>query len=111
LLLTLHSFRADLGEARRDHAEGGNAFPKRGLRRLEHLRPGTTDDREVDRVGNLFDCAVSAHAGNRFARAIDRIGGPGEVRADDVAKELSADRAAAFRGPDDGDSCRCEERS
>ena len=74
------------------------------LGRLEHERAGNADDREVDRVGDLLDRAVGANARDRFARAVDRIGGAGEVRRENVAEELAADRAAALRGADHGDA-------
>ena len=110
LLLPLDSFAADLGEAGRDHDERANALAQRLLRRAEDRRGGQRDHREVDRVGDLFDRAVGADAGNRLAVAVHRVGGAGEVAGEDVAEELAADRAAPLGGADDGDAPGLEER-
>ena len=53
-------------------------------------------------VRDLRDRAVAAHAGDRLAAAVDRVGGAGEVGLEHVAEELAADRAAPARGADHG---------
>ena len=93
---------AGLGEAGRDHAERAHALAQRLVGRLEHAAAGQADDREVDRVGDLGDRVVAAHAGDRLAAAVDRVGGAGEVGLEHVAEELAADRAAPARGADHG---------
>ena len=106
LLLPLGALRADLGEAGGDDAERRHAVAQRRLGRVEHARARHADDGEVDRVGDLLDRRVRAHAGDRLAAAVDGVGGAGEVRGEDVAEELAADRAAARRRADHGDASR-----
>ena len=53
---------------------------------------------------------VAVDAGHGVAFAVDGIRRAGEVRGEDVAEQLSADRAAALRGADDCDRARPEER-
>jgi len=111
LLLALRAFRAHLGESRGDHAQRRHALPQRLLRRVEHAGSRQADDGEIDRVGDLLDRSVRAHAGNGFAVPVDGICRAREVRREDVAKELAADRAAALRRADHGHPGRREERS
>ena len=72
--------------------------------------PGSEITARSTGVGDLLDRPVAAHAGDRLAVAVDRVGGAGEVAGEDVAEELAADRAAPPRGADDGDAPRLEER-
>ena len=110
LLLPLHAFAADLGEAGGDHDEGANALAQRLLRRPENRGARQGDHGEIDRIGDLLDRAVGADAGDRLAVAVDRVGGAGEVAGEDVAEQLAADRAAPLGGADDGDAPGLEER-
>ena len=110
LLLALGAFGADLGESRGDHAQRLDALPQCLLCRLEHAAAGHADDCEVDWIGDLLDRRVRAHACDGLAVAVDGVRGAGEVRSEDVAEELTADRAAALRRADDGDGGRSEER-
>ena len=48
-VLALGALGARLGEARGDHAERADAGGERGLGRVEHVRAGHADHREVDR--------------------------------------------------------------
>ena len=59
LLLPLQPFAAGLGETRGDHDEGTHALAQRLLRRPEDGRAGKCDHREIDRVRDLFDRAVT----------------------------------------------------
>ena len=67
-------------------------------------RGGQRDDGQVDRVGDLLDRAVRAHAGDRLAVPVHRVRGAGEVAREDVPEQLAADRAAPPRGADHGDA-------
>ena len=60
--------------------------------------------------GIVGDRGVGPDAGDRRCLRVDRVGDAAEVRVEDVAEELAADRAAARRGADDGDRPRREER-
>ena len=94
LLLACGAFRAGLGEARRDHAERADAAAQAGLGRAEDELARHADHREIDLVGDLVDGRVAVHAGDGDAVAVDGVRGAGEVRAENVAIELAADRAA-----------------
>ena len=72
--------------------------------------PGKADHAEVDRVADLLERAVGAHAGNRLAGAVDRVGGAREPAGEDVAEQLAADRAAPRGGADHGNRAGLEER-
>ena len=94
-LLSVASLRTGLGEPGGDHAE------RRGLRDASaapaassDLLARKADDGKVDRVVDLLDRCVRAHAGDRLRLPVDRICGADEVRRQDVAEELAADRAA-----------------
>ena len=110
LLLPLQPLAADLGEPGRDDDESTDALAQRLLRGSEDRRAGRRDHREIDRVRDLLDRAVGSHAGDRLAVAVHRVGGAGEVAGEDVAEELTADRAPPLGGADHGDASRLEER-
>ena len=60
--LALLPFGADLCEPGRDDADGTDAGVECRSHRLEHCRRRDTDDREIDRLGNVGDRAVAAYA-------------------------------------------------
>ena len=101
----------DLGEAGGDDAERAHAVPRAPPPpRRARARPGTQMTARSTGSGHLADRPVAAHAGDRLAAAVDRVGGAGEVRREDVAEQLAADRAAPRRRADDRDRRRREER-
>ena len=83
---------------------------QRRLGLVEHRLAGDAEDGEVDGVGDVRDRRIGLHAGDRGGLRVDGVGDPVEVRVEDVAEELAADRAAPRRGADDGDRLRLEER-
>src|SRR5206468_3701368 len=108
--LALGSLRPDLREAGGDDAEGADTRGKRLGRRVEHAAAGYADHDEVHIFRHFGDRRVASDAGNGLAPAVHWIGGAGEVGREDVAEELAADRAAAFRGADNRDRAGGEER-
>src|SRR5207237_1629654 len=109
-LLALDPLGPGLGEAGGDDAERLRARRERRLGGVEDVLAREADHREVDLVRDLADRRVRSDAGNRLAGAVDRVRGAGEVAAQDVAKELAADRPAPRRRTEDGDGMRLEER-
>ena len=99
LLLALDAFGPRLGESRRDDAERARTCPQRFLGRGDHVLAGQADHAEVDRVGDLLERAVGAHAGDGLAGAVDGVGGAGEAAGEDVAEEEPADRAGRAEAP------------
>ena len=93
---TLHS---GLGESGGNHAQRARAAPKRRLGGVEDAVARQADHAEIDRVGDVLDRGVGAHAGDRGARTVDRICSTGEAARQNVAEELSADRAALRDAP------------
>src|SRR5919204_769767 len=73
--------------------------------------PRPADDGQIDYFGNVRDRRVGGHAAHRLAVPVDRVGGAGEVRCEDVAKQLPADRPAPARGTDHGHRPGLEERA
>ena len=67
---------------------------------------GQADDGELDRVGDLADRRVGAYAGDGLPFEVDGERGADEIRFEDVAEELAADRAAPARRADHGDRRR-----
>ena len=111
LLLARTTLHSGLGESGGDHAERARAAPKRRLGGVEDAVAGQADHAEIDRVRDVLDRGVGAHAGDRGARPVDRICSTGEAAGQNVAEELSADRAALRRCADHGHGARLEERS
>ena len=109
-LLPLGALRADLGEARRDHAERLDPARERLLGRSEDVLSGEADDGEVDGLGQLLERSEAADAADGLAVAVDRVGGALEVGGEDVAEQLAADRPSPVRRADDGQRARLEER-
>ena len=111
LLLARDALGPGLGEARRDDAERARPRAQRFLGGGEHELAGKADHAEVDRIADLLERAVGAHAGDGLTGAVDGIGGAGEPAREDVAEQLAADRPAPRRGADHGDRARLEERA
>ena len=109
--LAVTTLCAGLREARRDHAERPDITVKRAFRGLDDLFCGQADHGEVDCGVDLGDGSVGAHAGNGLRFQVHGIRRAGEVRRQNVAKELAADRAAPARSTHDGERARAEERS
>ena len=101
-VLPLATLLAGLGEARRDHAQCVHAVAERVRCRVEHMLGGQTDDRELDRVVDLPDRRVGAHAGDRLPFEVDGERGADEICFEDVAEELAPDRATPARRTDHG---------
>jgi hypothetical protein len=108
-LLPLGALAPDLGEPGGDDDERADAAAERVLRRVEDGGARHGDHGQVDRVGDLGDGPVRAHAGHGAPLGVDREGGAREVALKHVAEELAADRPPARRGADDGDALRLEE--
>ncbi len=64
------------------------------------------DQRDVDRVGNVEDARVRAHARDRHGGRVDRIHRSLEVVREQVAEQLVADRARVTARADDRDRTR-----
>ena len=64
------------------------------------------DQRDVDRVGNVEDARVRAHARDRHGGRVDRIHRALEVVREQVAEQLVADRARVTARADDRDRTR-----
>ena len=109
-VLALGALRPGLGEPRRDDAQRPHAAAQRRLGRVDHVVGGHGDDGEVERVRDVGDRGVGAHARDRLGVRVDRMRGPCEVAGQDVAEQLAADRAAPRRGADHGHARRREER-
>ena len=109
-LLALGALAARLGESGGDDDQCSNPGAESVLRGGQHLRARNADDREVGRLRDVSNGAVAVDTRDRVAAAVDRVGGAGEVRGQDVAKQLTADRAAALRCADDRHRTRAEER-
>ena len=104
-LLALGARGPGLGEAGRDDAQRAHARVAAPPRRPRAPRSRRhRDDREVDRVREVGDRRVGAHARDRRRVGIDRMGGAREVAGDDVAEQLAADRPAPRRGADHRDA-------
>ena len=108
--LPLGALRADLGEARRDHAERLDPERERLLGRPEDVLSGEADHDEIDDLGQLRERSEAADAADGLAVAVDRVGRALEVGGEDVAKQLAADRPSPVRRADDRQRARLEER-
>ena len=110
-LLPLDTFAADLGEAGRDDYERADAAAKRILGGREHVLSRNRDHGQVDGIRDLRHRRIAAHASDRRTLRIHRICGSREVRLEDVAEELAADRSPSRRGADNRHRLRFEERT
>ena len=110
LVLALLSGGSGLRKSGRDDADGFHAGCERRACGLEHVLAGDADDSEIDDDRDLRDVRVPGSAANRLGASVDGVRGAGEVRRQDVAEQLAADRPAARRRTDDRDGERLEER-
>ena len=110
LLLSGQAVGADLREPGGDDDERAHARLQRLLRRNEDPLGGHCEHGEVDRLRDLLDRAVRAHAGDGLSAAVDRVRDPGEVPGENVPEQLASDRPAPPRRADDRHAARLEER-
>ncbi len=109
--LALLALGSHLRKAGRDHADRSHAGVQRRLHGIEHSGGWNTENRKLDRIGNLGDRAVASDARDRLPLAIDRIRGAVELTGEDVAEKLAADRSASRRGAHYGNRVGLEERT
>ena len=110
-LLPLDPCRPRLGEPGRDHAECPCPGPQRFLGGADHVLARKADHAKVDRIADLPEGAVRAHAGDRLAGAVDRVRRTREPARQNVAKDEPTDRAGPRGGAHDGHRPGREERS
>ena len=94
LVLARRSLGAGLGEPGRDDAERLHAGASAARAASSTRSPGTQMIARST-VSGTSPTRVAGDAADRLARAVDGIGGAGEVGLKDVAEELAADRAAS----------------
>ena len=101
--------RSHLGEPGRDDHDAVHTF----LRAVVDDRGNGVgrhhDERDVDRVGDVEDARVGAHARDRHRGRVHRVHRALEVVREQVAEQLVADRARAPARADDRDRTRREQ--
>ena len=99
----------DLGEPGRDDHDAVHTFLRAVVDDGGNGVGRHDDEREVDRVGDVEDARVGAHARDRHRGRVHRVHRALEVVREQVAEQLVADRARAPARADDRDRTRREQ--
>jgi hypothetical protein len=103
LRLPFRTGGSDFGEPGTDHDQALDALARTFAGDRADGGRGDGDDRQVDRVGDVQDTRVGAHALHGPGSGIDRMNRTVEAAFDQVVEQDASDGVPFARGTDDGD--------